>query len=537
VKNPVRRFAAFSAFATCCFLNTWTELANQPDLYFRRYAPLGTVVIPALCCELIVVLAAYAGWSLYRRFGRHRPDLWRGAALLACVWPAGISAVAIVLLIPERWIVPFVRNFWFWPAVAMFGGLALWLVRKKLRRLPHAAQQVLLYSWPMLAVIYFQSLRAIAMQPAEAFLDRPLAPRFAASRPAVRVVWIIWDELDQGVLFDQRPPRLDLPAFDRLRRESFSADKAASPATNTRLSIPSLILGRTIKTAVPSGSSELLVDGQGQSSGSNMRWSELDNVFTDVRSLSGNTAAVGWYHPYSRVLARSLTSSEWIADRMPAGTEEPDQPESLLRLIAARASYTMGTVPLLDRLPFVNPEVTQRQQRIRQLETLKQAGERFAIDPSLALVLLHFPVPHIPGIYSRAEGRLSPATSGNYFDNLALADRLMGELRQLMESAGEWDRTAVLVTADHGWRRRLWKSSLLWTREEDTSFAQLRDTRENHVPFVLKLPGEHGTYQFHQGFNTVLTRRLLVSILRGEVQTPEQAAAWIASEIPKAEKP
>jgi hypothetical protein len=40
-------------------------------------------------------------------------------------------------------------------------------------------------------------------------------------------------------------------------------------------------------------------------------WNEQPSIFTSARESGVNTAFVGWFHPYSRVLARSLNHCFW----------------------------------------------------------------------------------------------------------------------------------------------------------------------------------------------------------------------------------
>ena len=51
-----------------------------------------------------------------------------------------------------------------------------------------------------------------------------------AGAAARRVLWIVYDEMDQRTTFDARPRDLDLPEFDRLRAESLAASSALPPA-------------------------------------------------------------------------------------------------------------------------------------------------------------------------------------------------------------------------------------------------------------------------------------------------------------------
>jgi arylsulfatase A-like enzyme len=98
-------------------------------------------------------------------------------------------------------------------------------------------------------------------------------------------------------------------------------------------------------------------------------------------------------------------------------------------------------------------------------------------------------------------------------DSVALADRTLGRLRQKMEQAGLWDRTAILVSADHGWRTNTWRNNPEWTSEEEAASHQ--DT--SGVPFLLKLPGETSGIAYNDPFNTIVTRQLLTGILNGQL--------------------
>ena len=80
-----------------------------------------------------------------------------------------------------------------------------------------------------------------------------------------------------------------------------------------------------------------------------------------------------------------------------------------------------------------------------------------------------------------------------------------------MEQAGVWDRTAVLVSADHGWRVSLWRGNPEWTSDDEAASHQ--DT--SVVAFPLKLPGQNSGVTYAERFDTIVTRDLLVEILRG----------------------
>jgi len=88
-----------------------------------------------------------------------------------------------------------------------------------------------------------------------------------------------------------------------------------------------------------------------------------------------------------------------------------------------------------------------------------------------------------------------------YFNNVVLADHIMGELRRAMESSGQWDRTWVFVSADHSWRL-------------SASYDGKRDFR---VPFIVKPPGPNASMIDAQEFNTAVTAHVINAIIDRQI--------------------
>jgi hypothetical protein len=84
-------------------------------------------------------------------------------------------------------------------------------------------------------------------------------------------------------------------------------------------------------------------------------------------------------------------------------------------------------------------------------------------------------------------------------------------MRQAMESSGKWNKTWVIISADHSWQQ----SSL---------FDHQVDYR---VPFVVKSPGANQAVSYSNKINTVLTRALIDAILRGNVTNQENLVSWL----------
>jgi arylsulfatase A-like enzyme len=152
-----------------------------------------------------------------------------------------------------------------------------------------------------------------------------------------------------------------------------------------------------------------------------------------------------------------------------------------------------------------------------------------ARDPELHLIMIHYPIPHPPGIYDRSKRDFSFNSSSGYLDNLQLADRALGELRSEIEQAGLWETTTVLISSDH-WLRadRVWRNHPFWKKSftiEDPSVT--KSAKDERVPFVLKLAGEKVGSNYEQPFNTVLSHDLILAILSGEVLNQVDVANWL----------
>ena len=520
----LRRFLICLAFATWCFLDTWVEYAEGGIAYFARQDPVRAVVIPIVFLEIIFTLVMLGLWEFCRRrrLGHALPLHFLFLAL--CFVPLGIASIAALRALPFD-LTPVVRNPLFWPAVLTVVMVPLGLACLRLRRLRSAtwlARSVLLYSWPVLILVLVQAARGTLLRyPHSAFADGTLARAFESPPARVRVVWIIFDELSQTIAFGNRPTELALPNFDRLKQGSFYASSAESPADSTEISMPSLILGERVIEASPQGPDVLRVRTDSRTEP--LAWSSMPNVFDAARGLGFNTALVGWFLPYGRLLNHSLTKCYWTAGWLRAGIEEPSNPQPLAAAMWERLRLQFAALPLAGHLPGVFPGIYHRRQRIEQFSGLRDHAIEIVSDPGIGLALIHLPIPHPPAIYSATRGTLTAQGRIGYIDSVALADQTLGVLRRSMEQCGLWDRTAVLVSADHGWRTHLWRGDAEWTRDEEAASHQ--DT--SGVPFLLKLPEQTSGVVYGNRFNTIVTHQLIVGILSGRLTDPGALPGFI----------
>ena len=89
-------------------------------------------------------------------------------------------------------------------------------------------------------------------------------------------------------------------------------------------------------------------------------------------------------------------------------------------------------------------------------------------------------------------------------------------LRHAIEAAGLWDRTAVIISSDHGWRTSVWRGGPNWTSEDE----RVSRGPTMGVPFLLKLPGQTTEICYDKRFNTVVTSRIIGAILEGSLTDP-----------------
>jgi hypothetical protein len=114
------------------------------------------------------------------------------------------------------------------------------------------------------------------------------------------------------------------------------------------------------------------------------------------------------------------------------------------------AERQLSRLPLLARRTRAHERARQRALQAAEYEKVRASARRLLTTADF--VFLHWPIPHPFGIYDPATGRVGAHAESNYFDNLLLTDRTIGEVRQILESQGVWDEATVILTSDHSLR-------------------------------------------------------------------------------------
>jgi len=480
------------SLSTLCFSQARNELLIRPGGGFYNLMPLRAPALAAFVLNIVGLAAV--GLLGVHWIRRVRQPAWRRLA-------AGAAAATFLVFLNFARLTHDLVSRW----TDVLGGPGLLvLVGLLLAASLH---------WPQPALRVMRGLAMVASPLAVAtmafalwmFLELAAGPTWRwvdpapLNRPAPslrRVVWLVFEELDQRITFEARPAGLELPELDRLRRESLYANAARPPAVTTDVTMPALIAGRPVVAAVPINVRDLELTFR---NGKTALWSAEPNVFSRARALGYDTALVGWLLPYPRVLGASLGLAHW----RPSVDHEQ-----------ARGATIGGA--LRSQWASLAPAANRRRLFSQRVAELADLAIRTAVDDRFGLVLLHLPVPQPPGIYDRATERLTAWDFGRegqgYFDNLALADRIVGELRRGLDRARLGDITWIVVSST-----RSWGASKQYDGQADP-----------RVPFLVRPPDGGRARAVDAVFSTLATHDLLLAILRGSIGDTSEAANWLA---------
>jgi hypothetical protein len=518
-----------------CFLRRWYDLEHLKERsmdYYRSHPAAPTLLMATLIGAFVLTGVFWTAWAWVER----RPT------------PAKVKLAACVFLLCLIYPLESVRRYWNEQATkvdlvsnivllgleaALAVGVALALTGNY--RVAVAARRVALVLtllFPSLILDFtWSSLSAARAADFEPRRPLPMLPVHAGRR----VIWLLFDEFDQRLAFDLRKPAGDLPELERLRGASFVANRARQTAEWTTLAVPSLLSGTSLSSDQLVDANTLLVYPGHSSQGVN--WRDQPNVFKRVRDLGLNGALVGWHHPYCRIIGGDTVRCMDLT----SGTPTP----ALIRETSATDLGLCKTVVDLfflqaasvrdifentstPRSEILKDEFVQRRQQGQYFQ-LRDAAFADAADPQISFLFIHLPTPHLFGIYNRRRGDFTLDRSLSYADNLALVDRTVGELRVVLERAGLWDSTTLLITSDHGLRPNLWRGHMGWTPELEELTGGVQSPL---VPFIAKLAGQDAGMVYDKPFSNALCADFVLAELSGKISTAADAAAWLDQHSP-----
>jgi Type I phosphodiesterase / nucleotide pyrophosphatase len=530
----LRDFLFCASLGCLCFIRRWfdLEILQVRGLDFYRSAPRDSDLLVAtlLSSSILALLFLLLAQLVRRANNSHLTAIARCATLLLIAF--------VVESMRRYWNSEFRLIDWTSNGIliAIEFGLALGAGMAVMgnSRILHAASTVVLGAGLLVPAMLIDYSWAQQTEPS-AFQPRaglpPLSARPAVrTNPASRVVWLLFDEFDQHLAFDERPAGVELSELDRLRSESLVANRVLQTSNATVIAVPSLLSGEAFDLTQPMDARTLWVKQAG--SETFWDWRDQPNVFQQARRWGANTSLIGWQLPYCRLIGDSLVHCFEQPGGHPAN--------ALLREIQASEEGVWANVGFLFQLQMQNlidlfrPQeealssdvrdaFVQRRQ-LRQFVAIRDRAYREIADPQMDFVFVHFPTPHLFAIYDRHRANFTLSPDTNYLDNLALVDRTVGEIRDILEKAGMWGSTTLMVTSDHAVRPSMWHGRYNWP----PAFEQLIGPgAPRTVPFILKLAGQHEGVVYEPSVSNVSATQLSLAALSGEVATPKQAVTWL----------
>lgn len=381
-----------------------------------------------------------------------------------------VVRLLLVILIPPyvlfrlRELIPYASSDGLIPLVFILWGALVLLVylrfRGLFRRLLNLGDAVGVFLFVFAACSILQILYVMRWRPGP--YQQQATWQTSTPRQHPLLVWIVFDELSYDQTFGHRAHDLDLPHFDALRGQSTLLTEAQPIGAQTVKVLPSLLSGHVVDDYRFGFQNSFRVHYTGVRG-----WQRLNGsgtVFADAQRLGWRTAVVGWYNPYCTIYGDALDQCYAMnLDRLDGD-------------MAQRDSFWRNTYsPLASMVREVkSPERDDRdsctydvRQRLNTFRDLQAHTLQLLKSDQADFVFLHLPVPHSPNIWSRDTDNYVTFCDSSYLDNLALADRTLGQIMAQLQSSPRWKDTTVIVEGDHSWRTYIWSNLPAWTDEDD----------------------------------------------------------------------
>ena len=156
-----------------------------------------------------------------------------------------------------------------------------------------------------------------------------------------------------------------------------------------------------------------------------------------------------------------------------------------------------------------------------EYQNFKRNVNRVLANPIFDLVILHWNIPHEPFIYDYLKDKFLDNSRSNidpvmgYLGNLELTDLTFSSMRKTLEKANLWDSNAVIVSADHRWRKA----------------ERLDGITSTKVPLMIKLPGHNAGKIVSKKVTAANSSTLVWGLLTGEISNAEDAIQAILPRI------
>ncbi len=448
----IKRISQAWGFASIVLLPSYVDLtSSMGDARMHVPWPLTRLALAQLV-DLAIVAFAFAGlMALLRKLKVWTKIRWILLALLPVyLWARNLSLAPFhvpgiaTLAMCSAWIV--VLAFLIFRAPAIASGLFRFA-------------SAVLTGFVVFALVVSWQLAYVALwRPAPQAFTPPI-PQQPSTKP--RLVWIIFDELAYQPTFEARDPSLALPNLDRLRSQGTLYTDVTPIGSHTTLVVPSLLLGHIVKSSTFTADSRFLVRTAGSP-----YWQPFDvnASLLGVAKLRGlNTSIVGWYLAYCPIFAAAAKECYWSNDDTELGN-----PPSRNAAFAEDVWFPLRIMAeqfLAPRMAWADAARWESQSHIETVRDLSQHALKTLATSQADIIYLHLPAPHPPEFWDRNTHTF--AVGGSYLDSLDYADRLLGQMLDILEAQPRWAATTLIVQGDHSWRTYIWRPTPGWSAEDE----------------------------------------------------------------------
>jgi hypothetical protein len=499
-------------------------IATDHDLVYHLIGSASSVIIPIIVYVITLSLLLTALLYLAERPG----------PLRVIIWSAFLLALPSILLhtvanfsgteVPD-WLTYLVASVCLTALIAIAVRWKTFFPRfDKIQRTAAAILGIFAFTGVLIfAQLVWSGLQARNLNPAPTLHK----PQLASTQPGQRIVWLLLDELSYQQLYERRFSGLKLPAFDQLAAQSTVFTHVVPGGEYTRYIVPTLFTGLP-SNAVNISARGFLLSLKDPSTGKWMPFQQHETVFQDAIDAGYVTGIAGWYNPYCRIMPEVLDHCFWTYRESTPANLSPNR-SLAVGLFRPFRRLWLDTKHLCGRGPGApSDESRDIRQHSTDYRKLLAAGDAYLTDPSINFLFLHMPIPHPYGFYDRSK-KVFSSKHTSYIDNLALADRYLAHMRQLLERNNDWDTATIIVMGDHSWRTSfIWKDSMTWTDEDEA--ASHGGEFDPRPAYIVKLPNQKTPAYFDQPFSAVSTRALLDALLQDRLQTSADLQTWASQQ-------
>ena len=93
---------------------------------------------------------------------------------------------------------------------------------------------------------------------------------------------------------------------------------------------------------------------------------------------------------------------------------------------------------------------------------------------------------------------------------MLLVDKIIGEFRRTLEANGEWNKSTLIISSDHSWRKS----------------AEYDSKRDFRVPFIIKM-ADGKARVINKPIGTIVTKNFILEVMKKKISTTDEAVSWL----------